>query len=266
MRINLAETKVRVYIDGASRGNPGPAAAGVLLQDDRGKTIKELCQYIGEATNNVAEYQALLLGLEEAKQLQPSELIVLSDSELLIKQLTGVYKVKSSHLKSLYVEALSLLESFPRYQVKKVTRKENAIADSLANQALDEAVGEKEGWYFLGIKHHFDAAHFLRNYAGKCGKLHGHTWQVEVVFRGRQLNKQELLFDFGEAKDLLNKTLSLFDHHYINEIPPFDELSPTAENLAKFIFNQVKKELPHQLQLIEVKVWESPKAWVSYRA
>jgi queuosine biosynthesis protein QueD len=262
----LTAQEIKVYIDGASRGNPGPAAIGVLLQDDQGKTLKELCRYIGEATNNVAEYQALLLGLEEAKQLRPSKLTVMSDSELLIKQLSGAYKVKSSHLKGLHEKALSLLRSFPHYEVKKVSRQENTEADTLANRALDEAAGEKEGWYSLGITQHFDAAHFLRNYLGKCGKLHGHTWQVELVLRGRQLNRQELLFDFGEAKDLLNKTLSFFDHHYINEVPPFDKLSPTAENLAKFIFSQVKKELPAHLDLVEVKVWESPRAWVSYRA
>lgn len=262
----MSVAEVRVYVDGASRGNPGPAAVGVLLRDDQGKTLRRLSRYIGETTNNVAEYQALLLGLEEAKQLQPLKLTILSDSELLIKQLSGAYKVKSSHLKELYEEAVNLLKSFPRCEVKKVSRKENAVADSLANQALDEAVGEKGGWYSLGITQHFDAAHFLRKYAGKCAKLHGHTWQVELVLRGRRLNQQELLFDFNEAKDLLNKTLSFFDHHYINEIPPFDELSPTAENLAKFIFNQVKRDLPVQLDLVEVRVWESPHAWVSYRA
>ncbi len=253
-----------LYVDGASRGNPGPAAIGVLVLNREGKKLKEISRLIGEATNNVAEYEALLFGLREVLKMGISKVIIHTDSELLARQLQGKYRVKSPKLRKLFTQAASLLEKFSSYEVRKVEREENIEADALANQALDER--EKAFFYQLGIKSHFDAAHFLRNYKGKCARLHGHTWEIEVIFQGKGLGKDEILLDFVEARNLLSKVLGKIDHQYLNEIPPFDKLSPTAENLAKFIYGEVEKTLTlGNLSLTEVKVWESPSCWVSYK-
>ena len=129
---------VSVRVDGASRGNPGPAGIGAVVEFDDGRPPVELCSYIGETTNNVAEYRALLLALEEAFRLAPScRLAVYSDSELLVRQLNGQYKVKAEHLRPLYLEALRLLRAFPSTCVKHVMREENRRADLLANLAID---------------------------------------------------------------------------------------------------------------------------------
>jgi queuosine biosynthesis protein QueD len=253
-----------LYVDGASRGNPGPAAIGILILNSEGKRLKEISRLIGEATNNVAEYEALLFGLREVLKMGISKVIIHTDSELLAEQLRGEYRVKSPKLRKLFTQATSLLEKFSSYEVRKVEREENIEADALANQALDER--EKAFFYQLGIKSHFDAAHFLRNYKGKCARLHGHTWEIEVIFQGKELRKDEILLDFVEAKNLLSKVLGKVDHQYLNEIPPFDKLSPTAENLAKFIYEELEKTLTlGNVSLAEVKIWESPSSWVSYK-
>ena len=123
--------------DGASRGNPGPAGIGAVIEvDGTGERI-ELCAYIGEATNNVAEYRALLLALAEAEKLSPASLTVRSDSELLVRQLNGEYKVKSSLLKPLFLDAVRRLRRFPSARILHVRREENAKADLLANRAID---------------------------------------------------------------------------------------------------------------------------------
>lgn len=126
--------------DGASRGNPGPAGIGAVIEvDGTGERI-ERYGYIGETTNNVAEYRALLLALEEAERLSPPSLTVRSDSELLVRQLNGEYKVKSPLLKPLYLEAVRRLRRFPSTRILHVKREENAKADLLANRAIDEHV------------------------------------------------------------------------------------------------------------------------------
>ncbi|MDR7573411.1 MAG: ribonuclease HI family protein [Armatimonadota bacterium] len=130
-----------IYIDGAARDNPGPAGIGVVLKDGD-RVIAEISEYIGRTTNNVAEYRALLRGLEEAKALGARAVDVRSDSELLVRQLKREYKVKSPDLSPLYLEANRLLTSFARYAVHKVPRGENAAADALANRAIDAAVPE----------------------------------------------------------------------------------------------------------------------------
>ncbi len=129
---------VTVRTDGASRGNPGPAGIGVVLEIDGDSRPIECSEYIGEATNNVAEYRALLLALAEAEKLSPSSLTILSDSELLVRQLNGEYRVKSVHLKPLYREACRRLRGFPGTRILHVGRGENQSADRLANRAIDD--------------------------------------------------------------------------------------------------------------------------------
>jgi ribonuclease HI len=134
----LPEKSISIYIDGASRGNPGEAGAGAILKDGRGKTLKKISKYLGVATNNVAEYQALLLGLKEAKKLGVKELGIYSDSELLIKQMEGEYRVKSENLKDLFRKAIKELKKFSRSAFFHIPREENREADRLANRAIDE--------------------------------------------------------------------------------------------------------------------------------
>ena len=129
---------VTVRVDGASRGNPGPAGVGAVVEFGDGRPPLELCEYIGETTNNVAEYRALLLALDEAFRHAPSDaLTVYSDSELLVRQLNGVYKVKADHLRPLYAEAWRRLRAFPAVRILHVGREENRKADLLANLAID---------------------------------------------------------------------------------------------------------------------------------
>jgi len=126
-----------LYADGAARGNPGPAAIGAVLYDSTGRAIVEISEAIGEATNNVAEYRALIAGLEAALAHHPDELLVRLDSQLLVRQLTGEYRVKAANLEPLYEQARRLLASFPTVSIEHVPRSQNREADRLANQALD---------------------------------------------------------------------------------------------------------------------------------
>lgn len=128
---------VTVRTDGASRGNPGPAGIGVVLEVEGRSRRIERSEYIGEATNNVAEYRALLLALSEAEKLSPSSLTILSDSELLVRQLNGEYRVKSDLLRPLYREACHRLRGFPGTRILHIGRGENQDADRLANRAID---------------------------------------------------------------------------------------------------------------------------------
>jgi ribonuclease HI len=129
--------RLRVHVDGGARGNPGPAAIGVVVSDSRGRVLDELGERIGVATNNVAEYRAMLRGLQRAAELGAREVEVVNDSELVARQLRGVYKVKHPSMKPLYQEAMSALRGFDRWEVRSVPRAENARADALVNAALD---------------------------------------------------------------------------------------------------------------------------------
>lgn len=131
--------KLVVHVDGGARGNPGPAAIGVVVSDRDGAVLDELSETIGVATNNVAEYTALLRGLERAAALGAREVEVVNDSELVAKQLTGVYKVKHPSMRPLYEEAIAALRTFDRWEIRSVPRAENARADELVNEALDAA-------------------------------------------------------------------------------------------------------------------------------
>jgi ribonuclease HI len=130
--------RVVVWSDGAARGNPGPAGAGAVLTDPSGRVLERHGRFLGHQTNNYAEYRGLLLGLEAARQLGAREVEVRADSELLVRQLEGKYRVRNPGLKPLHEEAVRLLNSFDRYQVKHVPREENALADEMSNRAIDE--------------------------------------------------------------------------------------------------------------------------------
>lgn len=130
---------VRIRVDGAARGNPGPAGFGVVLEEmPRGPRI-EHGGYLGEATNNVAEYQGLLWALAEARRRGFQAAEVRSDSELMVKQMRGEYRVKHPRLRDLHAEAVALAGGFRRFRIRHVAREENAEADALANRAIDEA-------------------------------------------------------------------------------------------------------------------------------
>ena len=118
--------------------------------------------------------------------------------------------------------------------------------------------------YSLTVKTHFDAAHALRGYPGDCAKLHGHTWDVEVTVEGTRLNDIELLYDFRNLKEDLRGVIDKFDHKHLNEVAPFDRLSPTGENLARFIYEELEERIGAAVRLREVRVWESPQACIAY--
>jgi len=126
-----------LYCDGASRGNPGPAGAGAVLVNPRGQVQLQRGQYLGVTTNNVAEYRALLLGLAAAQILGVKNIQVYSDSELLVRQITGSYRVKAPHLLPLWQKAKKELQKFETHAISHVPREENSQADGLANQAID---------------------------------------------------------------------------------------------------------------------------------
>jgi len=132
--------KVVVNVDGGARGNPGPAAVAAVATTPEGEPLAERNAYIGEATNNVAEYRALLLGLELARELGAAEVEVVNDSELVARQIGGEYKVKHAGLKPLYLDAMRSLRGFDGWAVRAVRREENSRADELVNEALDEAL------------------------------------------------------------------------------------------------------------------------------
>jgi ribonuclease HI len=128
-----------VYTDGAARGNPGPAGIGVVIEDDRGRVLKEVSRFVGRKTNNQAEYIALIQGLEAAAEYQADAVQVRSDSKLLVHQLRGEYKVKSPLLKPLRIKAWELLTRYKVVDIEHIERDYNRAADSLANQAIDAA-------------------------------------------------------------------------------------------------------------------------------
>ena len=128
-----------VNVDGGSRGNPGPAAIGVVIATTGGEVLEELGETIGAATNNVAEYRALLRGIERATELGASELELVGDSELVVKQVRGEYKVKDPNLKALHAQVRSALAGVDSWRIRNVPREQNAEADRLVNEALDGA-------------------------------------------------------------------------------------------------------------------------------
>lgn len=133
----LKNKRLEIYIDGGARGNPGPAGVGVVVLDESGKQIKNVSKYIGEATNNIAEYNALLYGLEEALILRADDIKINLDSELVAKQLTGEYRVKDSSLKPLFERAVNMLKGFKNFEINHIGREKNKEADRLVNKAIN---------------------------------------------------------------------------------------------------------------------------------
>ena len=127
--------KLEIFTDGACSGNPGPAAIGAVIKRD-GKTIKEISRSIGNATNNIAEYTAMVWALQEALVLKADEVFVKTDSELMYKQIIGEYKVKHEGIKPLFDQVKLLIQGFKRAEFKHVPREENSEADQLASEAL----------------------------------------------------------------------------------------------------------------------------------
>jgi ribonuclease HI len=131
--------KLTVNVDGGARGNPGPAAIGVVVRNDDGAVVEAVGETIGRQTNNVAEYQALLRGIELAAAHGATEVELIGDSELVVRQIEGRYKVKNAAMKGLHAEAKALLAKFDNWSIRHVKRAQNADADALVNQALDDA-------------------------------------------------------------------------------------------------------------------------------
>ena len=146
-RVHEAIDTFVLFTDGGSRGNPGPAAAGFVLADGRGQTVHAAGHFLGRTTSNVAEYRALLEGLSEALRRGVKRLAVRSDSELMVRQLQGAYRVRNEGLKPLYKEALKKLDRFESVEVVHVRRERNVQADRLVNEALDRQadVGDAAG-------------------------------------------------------------------------------------------------------------------------
>ncbi len=129
--------KLLVNVDGGARGNPGPAAIGIVIRNSEGEVVEDIGETIGEATNNVAEYRALIRGIERAVELGGDELEIRGDSELVVKQMLGQYKVKHPDMKPLHARAKERLAGVDSWSISHVRREQNAEADALVNQALD---------------------------------------------------------------------------------------------------------------------------------
>lgn len=127
-----------IYVDGASRGNPGKAGAGAAIKDAEGTVVRKLKSYLGILTNNMAEYSAMIMALKAARDMGIKDVRIYADSELMVKQLNGVYRVKSHDLMPLFLEATHLLGAFDEYKIAHVYREGNGLADSLANEAIDQ--------------------------------------------------------------------------------------------------------------------------------
>ena len=119
--------------------------------------------------------------------------------------------------------------------------------------------------YELTIKSHFDAAHALRGYPGECKDLHGHTWDVEVTVAASELDDIGIVYDFKLLKEDLNSVLDAYDHAYLNEVEPFTQISPTAENLARIIYERLAEVVDPRVRVTEIAVWEAPTAKLTYR-
>jgi ribonuclease HI len=134
----LSHKRWTLFADGGARGNPGPAGAGAYLEDETGKPAARIYKYLGETTNNVAEYSALYFGLKEALRQKVPKLLIRMDSQLVVRQIQGSYRVKEPHLVKLYEKVMELLEQIPAYEIEHIPREKNKEADRLSNVAIDE--------------------------------------------------------------------------------------------------------------------------------
>ena len=140
-RENPPEHYLIAHSDGGARGNPGPAGYGVVIQDQSGRTVAQLSEYLGRQTNNFAEYQGLIAALEYALEHGPKALKLISDSELLVRQIKGIYKVKNTTLKDLHARAKELIAQLEWFSIGHALREHNRDADRLANEAMDKGMG-----------------------------------------------------------------------------------------------------------------------------
>lgn len=129
--------KLLLYVDGGSRGNPGPAGIGIVMLDEKGHKVKEFNKYINVTTNNIAEYNAVIYGLQEALMERADEVELNLDSELVVQQLKGEYRVKNSNIRTVFEQALHLISGFKKVDIKHITRDKNKQADKLANKAIN---------------------------------------------------------------------------------------------------------------------------------
>ncbi|MDD4938756.1 MAG: ribonuclease HI family protein [Candidatus Omnitrophica bacterium] len=134
--------ELKIYVDGASKGNPGPSGIGVVICSD-GKVIKNVASFIGNTTNNVAEYTALIYGLQEGLMLKAESIEINTDSQLLYRQLKKIYRIKSPNITGLYNQAVHLISAFKQVSIKNIPREENRGADKLANKAVKEELIHK---------------------------------------------------------------------------------------------------------------------------
>jgi ribonuclease HI len=130
--------KLIIYTDGGSRGNPGPAATGVVIKNTQGKVLAAYGEYLGKQTNNFAEYSAMISALKKAKQLGADEVACLTDSKLVVEQLNGNWKVKNAGIQKLFVQAYNAMQAFTTTSLKHVYREDNTEADAEVNKVLDE--------------------------------------------------------------------------------------------------------------------------------
>jgi ribonuclease HI len=138
----MADKALSLFTDGACRGNPGQGGAGAVLMGGNGEVVGTAKKFLGHCTNNIAEYQALILGLGEALGRGATAISIYLDSELLVRQIQGIYRVKNPDLKPLMAEIRELLDRFDTWKVEHVPRRENALADELANEAIDETLAK----------------------------------------------------------------------------------------------------------------------------
>lgn len=136
----MVDKRLSLFTDGACRGNPGNGGAGAVLVGENGEVVSTVKRFLGHCTNNIAEYQALILGLEEALRRGSTAISIYLDSELIVRQIQGVYRVKNPTLKPLMADVRALLDRFDTWQVAHVPRSENAVADKLANEAIDDTL------------------------------------------------------------------------------------------------------------------------------
>ncbi len=139
------DLRLVLYIDGASRGNPGRAGAGIWIIDGSGERVREVSRYLGQKTNNEAEYWALLLGLREAKRLGGKSIRIFTDSELIERQVKGLYRVKKVNLQGLHQRVTQRLKEFSSFHIESIPREENRDADRLANQAIEKRIAREKG-------------------------------------------------------------------------------------------------------------------------
>ena len=118
--------------------------------------------------------------------------------------------------------------------------------------------------YHLSIQTSISAAHYLRNYQGDCERLHGHNWKIEVVVASEQLGPADMVIDFKDLNELTWGVVGKFDHQVFNEVPPFDKLNPTAENLSRYFYQQINKLLPRGVKVAKIKLWETEKYCIEY--